>query len=94
MLHKFSAADITNTTPSSPITPQIDEAIEGVFQIKIIGTATVVLEGRAMSDAPWIQIDSFTASAAKIVALMAEMRLNPTANTGSVNAWLDTANRG
>ena len=68
----------------------------GTFQVEITGAATVKCQGRADSEAPWVDIAEYDAddmnaddSAATWVTLMPEMRANVSAYTsGAVSAWI------
>jgi hypothetical protein len=60
-----------------------------VIQVSSTGTATVVLEGRAVPTAPWITVATYTASAAESVTCLPEMRARVSVWTsGVVNVWL------
>jgi len=88
---------VTSSTNSATIVPKHKTVGDtGVFQVHISDTATVTLQGRLESDAPWnpiveltaADVDAATKSAARSVALMSEMRVVASISAGSVSAWL------
>jgi len=56
-----------------------------------VGTATVIVKGRAAPDAPWVTIYTFTASDMVALYLPAEVAMDVTvvAGGGVVSGWLD-----
>lgn len=60
----------------------------GVWGLAILsGAATVLLEGAFDPNGPWYQIDTASANSFKVVTMFPHMRMNATANTGTVSAW-------
>jgi hypothetical protein len=60
----------------------------GRCQVEITAAATVKIQGRIAVTAPWVDLKTYTASGADVVALFPEMRIDVTGNTGTVNGWL------
>ena len=61
----------------------------GLVQVEITGAATVVLQGRAAPDAPWVDVFTTTVSAASGVMLFPQMRAIVSARTsGNISVWL------
>ena len=58
--------------------------LEGLIQVEVT-SGTIDLEARLTADAPWISLESFAASAMKVVALPPELRVTA---TGDAKAWL------
>jgi len=61
----------------------------GTVQCYIAGTATVDVQMRSQSDAPWLTVHSFTESGAQEIRLMPEMRVSASSVTGGdAKVWL------
>jgi hypothetical protein len=61
-------------------------------QVQLVGTSgSVRLQGRAASDAPWVDLGvAFTASTVQFIQLMAEVRANVTAiSAAEIDVWVD-----
>lgn len=94
MIHNL--ATVTGTTTGAQPHQKINSAegsVEGTIQVEVVSTGTVLVQGRASEEAPWITIASFTASDVKIIALLQQMRVNVTANGSGVNVWLNVPTR-
>lgn len=74
--------------PVYPRRPLNNTTQTGIVEVEITGTGTVVIEGQATPNAPWIVIYTFTATGGQVVSVFDAMRARVTANTGTVNAWL------
>lgn len=65
-----------NTYTSDIIRPKVnDRTPVGVFQADVEAGATLTLQARADSSAPFIDLEAFTADAIKEVSLAPEMRV-------------------
>jgi hypothetical protein len=81
--------DTLSSAASSTVVNPTREATEGVFQVEISATATAKLQGRTSSLAAWVDIDTWTASGAKIVALFPDMRVTVSSyGSGTIKSWL------
>jgi hypothetical protein len=61
----------------------------GTVQCYIAGTATVAVQMRSQSDAPWLTVHSFTASGAQELRLMPEMQVVASSvSGGDAKVWL------
>lgn len=59
------------------------------YQVQITGTASVNIEGRAASDAPWVVLATVTETGSDAVNALPHMRANVTAATGAtISVWL------
>jgi hypothetical protein len=95
MIHNLASGVSANGNGTEVHTNRYNVS-EGVFQVQITGTAaTVKLQGRMDNiSAPWTDVDSFTASGAKIVALFPFMRVNVSGVTAAtVDAWLSESGK-
>lgn len=81
-----NAASATGATSAVTYPRVLDRT--GIFQAEISSSATVKLQGRVDSNAPWVDIVSLTSSDAKVVALFPSMRVSYTVVSGTVSAWL------
>lgn len=61
-------------------------------QVSIVGTsATVILRGRSTPNAPWVDLQTFTASGMVAVVLPPQIKFSVTAiSSATVDAWADT----
>ena len=63
-------------------------SIEGVVQAQATSTSTIVVQGRFGNSSEWTDIVTLTNTDAKIVSLFPLMRVNITANAGTVDVTL------
>lgn len=63
---------------------------EALIQVDITGTASVVLSGKASIDGAWQVVKTITENALQPVYRVPYFRLEITANTGSVSAFIAT----
>jgi hypothetical protein len=91
MIHKL-ATNVTTVTATDPVTIKFPGRVGIVVQTEVTGTVTAVIQGRSDDSAPWVNIGSpVTPNTIAVNAsgpLMPKMRLNVTANSGSISAWL------
>ena len=100
----FNAVPVSNTgtTNSSVLQMRMQNDEDGIVQVQITSggpTATLKVQGRITSDAPWVdvRVDSsgttdITASGYWLIPTFPEMRMSVTgsgsAGTTTVNAWI------
>lgn len=80
---------VTATGAGAEFTPNRNLK-EGFVQVQITGTsATILIEGRIDSTAPWATLATINANGITAVNLLPFMRANVSAiNAATVNAWL------
>lgn len=79
---------VAATGASSTIEPTVNRQEIGYAQVQITGTATVTIDVKVHSDAPWVTAYTFTASGMAECPRCAQMRFNVTSYTsGAVSAW-------
>lgn len=79
---------VTTTGAGITLEPGVARNEIGYGQVSITGTATVTMEVRVHSSAPWVTAYTFTASGMAQAPRCAQMRFNVTSYTsGSVSAW-------
>lgn len=82
----LSAVAVTGA--SSTIEPSVQRQEVGYAQVEITGTATVTIDVKVHSDAPWVTAYTFTASGMAECPRCAQMRFNVSSYTsGAVSAW-------
>lgn len=75
----------TGVSATFPLPSRSDEII---VQVEVTVSATIEVQGRLSTDAPWVILTTLTASGLQPLAAVSEFRLNITANGGTVNAWI------
>lgn len=80
---------VAATGASTTFEPNVNRQEVGYAQVYITGTATVTLDIKVHSDAPWVTAQTFTSSAVAQVPRCAQMRFNVSSYTsGAVSAWV------
>lgn len=83
----LSAAAATGASTTAE--PFVDRNEVGYAQVSITGTATVNMDVRIHSSAPWTTAYTFTSSGMAQIPRCSQMRFNVTSYTsGTVSAWI------
>ena len=86
------AATLTGgaTGAQTEVTFQLGPKAGAIVQLQLGTTGTIRVQGRLDPDAPWADLTTdITASGiTAIAAACPQMRINVTANGGTLNAWL------
>ena len=84
----------TGVGTAGTVEPKRTEQKAGIFQVSIAGVATVELQGRLTTAAPWetvVAIDDTSTDQAAIVTMFPQIRANVTSWTrGAVGALADS----
>lgn len=81
-------AAVAATGESATVEPNVNRQEIGYAQVEITGTATVTMDIKVHSDAPWVTAYTFTSSGIAQCPRCAQMRFNVTSYTsGAVSAW-------
>ena len=84
---KALATGKTDTGPEALVQINAKESDEMMVQVEITGgSATIDLEGRTDPTMPWVTLVEFTSDGLLPFPVHPQIRLNVTANTGTVNA--------
>ena len=67
---------------------KIDGKDEQTVQVEISSTATVSVQGRLSSTAPWEELIEITANSIQPLALVSYLKFVVSNNDGTVNVWV------